>query len=331
MMGKPGDLEFIVHEALEQLKWDADPSEVATRVRRLNVGLSCEDEFSVMCGWLGNCDLVHKLDQTQTPRSSRQTYQIPDLLIIFHSKNGCIPVLVEVKSHKDKKLSFRQDYFERLRNYGKTLNLPVLIAWKRLGVWTLFELQHLRKASKNLNISFEQAMKENLLGLLAGDFAYSLYPRSGLHIKFRKEDLIEKTPTENGYMEQWRMVIDDVYFTDGKEHILRDLEPPVQSLFFSWDLEEKERHSDTHILKIFIVGEHSMLFAHMALVRLLEFHLPNDQAIKWRGLLQEFQVLRGIGSFGKAVKAAMDRGIVRTVLHQLPQTHPVFLGENASH
>lgn len=327
MSENPEDLEFLIHEVLEQLGWDADPSEVAASVRRLNVGLPKEDEFSVMCGWLGNCEIVHKLDQTQTPRTSSQTYQIPDLLIIFRLKNGPMPVLVEVKSYKDNKLSFRQDYFERLRNYGKALSLPVLIAWKRYGMWTLFELQHLKKASKNFNISFKQAMKENLLGVLAGDFAYSLHPQSGVHIQCRKEELVEKTPTENGYTEQWRMVIDDVYFTDGQERILRDLEAPVSSLFLSWNLEEKETHSDTHIVKSFVVSEHSMLFAHMALVRLLEFHLPGDQVIKWRGLLGKSQMLAGIQNFGDAVKVAMDRGIVRTILHQLPQTHPIFLEE----
>jgi hypothetical protein len=132
MSEKPDDLGFLLHEALEQLKWDTDPSLVAAHVRRLNVDLPREDEFSVVCGWLGNCELVHKLDQTQTPSDSRKTYQVPDLLIIFRSQNGITPVLVEVKSNKHKKLSFQPDYLERLRNYGKALNLPVLIAWKHL-------------------------------------------------------------------------------------------------------------------------------------------------------------------------------------------------------
>ena len=64
----PEDLEHLVHEALTQLGWGADGKRIAARIWRLNIGLPREDEFSVVCGWLGQCELIHKLDQRQTPK-----------------------------------------------------------------------------------------------------------------------------------------------------------------------------------------------------------------------------------------------------------------------
>nr|MBF4317138.1 hypothetical protein [Vibrio anguillarum] len=60
MKDKPSDLERLIHESLEQLGWSADAKSIAERVHRLNIGLPLEDEFSIICGWLGQCSLVHK-------------------------------------------------------------------------------------------------------------------------------------------------------------------------------------------------------------------------------------------------------------------------------
>ena len=110
---------------MEQLGWGVEAGQVATRIWRLNVGLPREDEFSVVCGWLGCCDVIHKLDQKQTPDKSCEKYQVPDLLAVFNVKGKQIPVLIEVKSKKDKTLSFRPDYLEKLSNYANVLKPPL--------------------------------------------------------------------------------------------------------------------------------------------------------------------------------------------------------------
>src|SRR5437899_4236167 len=188
MTEPPEDLAHLIHEALTQLSWGADAKRIATRIWRLNIGLPREDEFSVVCGWLGQCELIHKLDQKQTPRQSSNSFQVPDLLAIFRLKTRRIPVLIEVKSKKDNILSFWPDYYEKLKNYADSVGLPLLIAWKFHGMWVLFDSSHLRKAQSNLNVRFDLAIGENLLGVLAGDFSYSLYPNSGLHLRIRKDE-----------------------------------------------------------------------------------------------------------------------------------------------
>lgn len=327
-MGKtPTDLEQLIHEALSQLGWDADAAQVAARLWRLNQGLPREDEFSVVCGWLGKCELIHKLDQKQTPKESAQKYQVPDLLSVFRVGERRVPALVEVKSSKDNVLSFRPDYRDKLCAYAELLKLPLLVAWKHYGVWTVFELSHMRKAQQNFNIDFPTAMTENLLGALAGDFSYSLSVGVGLHLRFRKEELLKTEKADDGFTEEWKMVCDNVYFTDDRSQVVRDLPADVQALFLTWDLQQKEEHSPTHITMSFVAenAHETALFAHMALVRLLDWHLPAGDKIDWRGLLSQSRILLGLEDFAKAIRDALRLGLVHHVLHQVPRTPAAFL------
>lgn len=43
---------------------------------------------------------------------------MPDLLAKFSTQTNKSPVLIEVKSKKEKRLSFRPDYLLRLQNYA---------------------------------------------------------------------------------------------------------------------------------------------------------------------------------------------------------------------
>ena len=179
-MQSSNDLERLIQEVLTELGSDADPKSVAERVRRLDLGLPAEDEFTAVCSWLGRAQLLHKLDQHQAPVRYREVYQIPDLLAQFENTG---PLLIEVKSKAKPTLSFRTDYLNRLHAYAALVDMSLLIAWKHHGLWTLFEARHLNKAEKNFNISLSDALKENLLGVLAGDIAYKIAPGAG--VRFR--------------------------------------------------------------------------------------------------------------------------------------------------
>ncbi|AZC00063.1 hypothetical protein DKE52_002750 [Acinetobacter pittii] len=97
----PHDLPRLIQEVLAQLGYDLDSDTVAEQVRRLDIGLPVEDEFSVVCAWLGKCQLLHKLDQQQVPVTSKQRFQVPDLLAKFSTQTNKSPVLIEVKSKKE--------------------------------------------------------------------------------------------------------------------------------------------------------------------------------------------------------------------------------------
>ena len=90
--------------------------------------------------------------------------------------------------------------------------MPLLVAWKRLGIWALFEARHLIKAKKNFNIRFEVAMTENQLGILAGDVAYKIAPGARVHLRLKKENLLASEETSEGLSEQWHMRVNKVGF-----------------------------------------------------------------------------------------------------------------------
>lgn len=321
----PPDLPRLIQDVLAELGYDADAAAVAERVRRLDIGLPVEDEFSVVCAWLGKCLLLHKLDQHQVPVASKHKFQVPDLLAKFSTQTGKAPVLIEVKSKNDKLLSFKPDYLKRLQNYADLVDMPLLVAWKFHSVWMLFEARHMKKANKNFNITLNTAMQENLLGVLAGDVAYKIGAGAGVHLRFRKDKLLGIEKTDDGYAEQWAMTIDDVSFTDREGARRTDLDGDVQSLFTAWDLENKEEHTDSHIHLHFVAGAEGMQFAHTALVRLLSWESPHDDRPHWRGLLRKEQVTANVASFSAALDAAFQQKVVSHVFHFQPHAIPDFL------
>lgn len=321
----PADGARLIQDVLAELGWSADALAVAESVRRLDIGLPVEDEFSVVCAWLGRCKLLHKLDQQQLPVASRQEFQVPDLLAKFSTQTSKLPVLIEVKSNRKKLLSFKPDYMQRLQNYADLVGMPLLIAWKFHSLWMLFEARHMKVADKNFNITMEAAMQENLLGALVGDVAYKIGAGAGIHLRFRKDKLIEKDETEDGCTEQWMMTIDDVAFSDYEGNRRNDLDGDVQSLFCTWDLEEQEEHNDSHIHLHFVAGNEGMQFAHTALVQLLNWESPHNDGPHWRGLLRKEQVTANVVNFSAALKSASRQKVVLCVIHAQPCTMPMFL------
>ncbi len=322
----PPDLPRLIQDVLADLGYDADAAAVAEQVRRLDIGLPAEDEFSVLCAWLGKCQLLHKLDQHQVPVASKQQFQVPDLLAKFSTQISKAPLLIEVKSKKDKLLSFKPEYMERLQNYADLVSMPLLIAWKFHNLWMLFEARHMAKAKKNFNITLNTAMRENILGTLAGDVAYKIGAGAGVHFRLRKDKLLGTEETENGYTEQWAMTIDDVGFTDCEGARRTELDDEVQSLFATWDLEEKEEHTDSHVHRHYVAGNEGVQFAHTALVHLLSWESSNDGRPHWRRLMRKEQVTANIANFSAALGAALRQKVVSHIFHVQPYTIPTFLG-----
>ncbi len=250
---------------------------------------------------------------------------MPDLLAKFSTQTSKSPVLIEVKSKKKKLLSFKPDYLQRLQNYADLLGMPLLIAWKFHNLWMLFEARHMKMADRNFNITLETAMRENLLGALAGDVAYKIGAGAGIHLRFRKDNLVEKDETDDGYTEQWMMTIDEVTFTDYQGNRREDLCGEVQSLLGTWDLDEQEEHNDSHIYLRFVARKEGMQFAHTALVHLLNWESPHDNRPHWRGLLRRDQVTANVANFSAALESAFQQKVVSHIFHVRPHAMPAFL------
>jgi Holliday junction resolvase len=321
----PSDLSRLIQDALAELGYNANAAEVAERVRRLDIGLPVEDEFSVVCAWLGKCQLLHKLDQHQVPITSKQEFQVPDLLAKFSTQTSKFPVLIEVKSKNQPRLSFKPDYLERLQKYADLVSLPLLVAWKFHSVWMLFEVRHMKKATSNFNISLNTAMQENLLGVLAGDVAYKIGAGAGIHLRFHKDKLLSIEKSDEGSSEQWAMTIDNVSFTDREGARRTDLDDDVRSLFTAWDLEDKEEHTDTHIHMHFVSEGDGIQFAHTTLVRMLNWESPYDDRPHWRKLLRKDRVTANVARFSATLDSAFRQKVVSHIFHLQPHTMPSFL------
>lgn len=327
MPDTPPDIERLIQDVLADLGFDADAGSVARKVRKLNFGLPVEDEFAVLCAWLGRTRLLHKLDQQQIPLASKTSFQVPDILVAFEAAG---PFLVEVKLCNDRTLSFKPDYHARLARYAALLGLPLLIAWKHHSLWTMFDARHLGLARRNFNITHNEALRQNLLGLLAGDVAFKLAAGAGLHLDLAKEELVATAPSEEGYTETWKMRVSRVHFTSGGGTPRTDLHPETAQLLATWDLESSEAHFPTHIAQSFTVGADGIEFAHRALVRLLDWESGLEGRATWRSLLRSPEITRSIGHFGSALDRGLAEGVVSHIFHQQPVTTPDFMnGETA--
>ena len=324
----------LIYEALEQLGRSTDPQNLIDRIRRLEIGLPAEDEFSMLLGWLGKCKLVHKLDQLQTPPESKSDYQVPDLLAIFEHNNKPIPVLIEVKSAKSNVLSWKPNYFEGLKRYGQEIGLPVLVAWKgetsvtEFGFWSLFNLENIKLAQKNYNINRETAMKENLLGLLAGDFAVELKDGVGLYLIIRKVEKLNESKEDGQVNETWRIRIEDAYYTNGDGERVNNLDPGLWALFISAFPQERQEEVDDTLHRLsFLVssGVNTGVFAHRALPILLMFMSKEEDRLRWRDILQNYRSPIDCQQLRTGAKNGITQKIVRYVFNFVPQTKPDFL------
>ncbi|MDO1580978.1 restriction endonuclease [Rhizobium oryzicola] len=314
----------MIHQTLEAVGWNADVEKIVEQVKRLDIGLPAEDEFSVLCAWLGKCELLHKLEQHQMPRASKKAYQVPDILAFFSTQSLRKPVLIEVKSKRANTLSFSPDYLARLENYANMVDMPLLIAWKFYSMWVLFEAKHLKKMKRNFNISFGDALKENLLGVLAGDLAYKIGRGAGIHFRLEKEEILSVDHNEDGRFEQWQMRLSEVAFSGREGESITNLSDDVRSLFATWDLEMQEDHADDHIWVRHTAGNDGIQFAHTALVRLLDWSLPDGAKRSWRREARK-ENLNTITDFRRAVTKAIDEKVVQFVLDLQPHTMPDFV------
>ena len=159
----------------------------AWQTDRRERALPAEDELSVILHWLGQCKLVHKLHRFAYPPGASQQFSIPDLVAAFEVNDTAIPVLIDVADWSSGGLpSWEPGHVDLLQRYADLLKMPLLIALKYLDFWALFEARHLQTMGDKLTISFPEAMKETLLGILAGDFSFSFRPGVGMHLKILK-------------------------------------------------------------------------------------------------------------------------------------------------
>jgi hypothetical protein len=208
----------------------------------------------------------------------------------------------------------------------------VLVAWKYKGLWALFELQHFERPNVNYRISLATALKQNLLGVLAGDFAFVLRSGVGLHFRAMKEERLGVTEDIKESQETWLARIEDAYFTKANGDRVTELGRGFWPLFLVSPFEELSEVTDTHILQSFVVSdEEPMQWAHGALNMLLELRTADESPVRWREVLQKYSVPTESTILRQAAKYGIEAEIVRYVFDLVPQEPPSFLATEAEY
>jgi len=314
---------WLISEALSQLGVTANPADLVRKVERLQDGLPLEDEFSVLITWLGRCKLVHKLDQLQSPKDSKKAFRVPDLLAVFQKDKKQIPVLIEVKSTVEDKLSWRPDYYEALKNYGHLLGLPVLLAWKHkpMGMWTLVDINEFHRPQQNFQLSLNWAFKQNLLSELAGDFSYDFQKGVGLH--FRMKKLAELTGKEPN-VRTFKTTITEAYFTNSTGKHFSKLGPGMFWLFLGTESEDHVDETTDELFSHFEVDPEAAQVAHRILPIVVS-GLEGNSPVPWRQVLENRKFTTLGTDVLREATASIAEGIVGHILLQAPQREPPFL------
>lgn len=317
----------VMYKIIKGLGSPDDPDLIIKKIRQHELGLPAEDEFMLILSWLGKCQLVHKIDQTQLPPSS-SSYKVPDLFAVFNCSGKQIKTLIEVKSTEKSKLSWTEDYLKSKQRYAELLGVPLLIAWKlrKMGVWVLFDARLLKKSVKNYKIDFVSAIKNNLMGTLAGDFYVVFRKGVGLNFKFKKLKKEAAKQTSDGQSERWLMRIEDAFFTNGEGQRIKTLGPGLWALFIASPIEDQLSFNDDYINQSWIVmQEDNMQCAYRILSSMLEFNHDPEKQIDWQAIIRDYRVPIELEKVRQAVTDGFKLKIVRYALNQQPQVIPDFL------
>jgi len=168
-----------------------DPDKLAERIHRIHAGLNPEKEFHAIVSWLAQATTVHAIEDSGNDNAER-TLRAPDYLLVSNVDGRDLPVLIEVKATDDDKLVWSDRYLSSLQRFADLLRLPLLVAWKRHEFWTLVDTAHFELCNTAYHLTFERAMKENLMFLLCGEVFVTLQPHSNSSSPVRSQKLFHQ-------------------------------------------------------------------------------------------------------------------------------------------
>lgn len=313
----------VLVKAAEELNWSFDDvPKFVRRVQHIEYGLDAETEFAAVVSWLGNCHLVHRLDQKSFSSRPKCGVRIPDLLVVFENYGVQFSALVEVKSERKDKLTITDEYLKSLEQYSALFNQPLLVAWKppKLGFWLLFDPRTVERNDKG-KLDFGEALKHNLMGGLAGDFMVDPYPGFGLTIEAQRTS--EKIHHNKGFEAEY--TTDRVVFLD---HHGSDIgQPGVGTLAVLWAtmlLEDKIDSDDRFAMSFLSQGgaihAQSILRSSVGLQRL------ENEKIHWLAVAENFDTILSRNQLLGDIQEQIGK-LFHTLAFQHPIQWPEFIPE----
>jgi len=260
------------------------------------------------------------------PVNSTVAFRVPDLLALFDYEGRVVPVLIEVKATNRisrAKLNPVLSLKPSLAEYAKRLRLPLLVAWRCVGHWLLFDISHTKRAETSLKIDFETAARQNLLGLLAGDVFYRLAPGTAIRMRIVKKS----EPDADG---RFIGEIQDTHFENPAGMRIPSI-PHLSSLFMFWDNDVEQRDEGDAIVQSFVVPEPEGTSTIDTASRTLRRILDTSAALYKRSANLQAVIhdlehwVHKPGGFHVFLREAVKHGAIDRVRRQRPHRQPGFL------
>lgn len=310
-----------VVRAAEALNWEfSDFDAFMRRAQHIEYGLSAEIEFATVLRWLGKCKFVHRLNDDSLSDASFNDVLAPDLLAIFEDRGCRLCTLIEVKTGAAHQLKFTLAYMKKLKAYAEIVGQPLLVAWRphNLGFWILFDPCIAELRGGDLVVSLDLAIKNDLMGQIAGDFSVVPEENAGLRIVAKR--IGEKENTEKGYKAIYE--ITDAYFHDSSGGRSLKLSNAIATFLIAAS-EYSEEIEDERIVRAFTATS-GMAKAQMILRVAVGFALKDDERIHWKAVGKDLDAILSCSELLAETQQSFGT-YVRYVLFQQPQITPTFV------
>lgn len=323
---------ILLHKAISMIGWAGKPEDIADKVKQLEYGLPVEDQFAALCVWMGKCSLIHKLEQEQFPNLSREEYQVPDFLAVFDLATKKMPALIEVKKTNGIQLApFGGNYYSKLTNYAKLMNLPLLIAWyiKDFNLWCLFDIERMQRKRSAFHIDFHTATNNSLLGVMFDDVLFRIKPGLKVQFNVRKEPGSEIRDPTTGELRKFTGILEEIsWLTHSDERInaTPSLRKLLEFLFYIVDNDSTDSENDEYVTMTFYTTKEENLFAHQLLgVMAFGTTILRDTTPSWIEVLKSDSFEMDYKSVRDALSTGVKEGVVSIILKQNPVIRPAFL------
>jgi hypothetical protein len=290
------------------------------KIKRVHQGLSAEHEFAAIASWLGRCSLLTQLDSVL---HVSERYRVPDFLVVVERQGKDVPFLVEIKTDSNDKLVWSQAYMASMRDFAALLKLPLLVAWKRHGLWVLTDSARFIKKVKSYHLTFDDAMKNSLMSELFGNFWVQFSEGFRLEVKMRIEDEIDAS-VEKLPEREYHAVIEAAGVWTHKGRIRAvDEEELWWFLVTAIERQENERVGGV-ITAQFVAKSQGIFNLSDVLVTRLQWGKEDQGEIDWL-----IEIRKGLPEPTAKLETILDRalelGAVSYVFKQAPQVYPEFL------
>jgi hypothetical protein len=234
---------------------------------------------------------------------------------------GHCSVLIEVKTSEELTLKFKKSYLRKLSAYANLLNQPLLVAWRprQIGFWILFDPMLAEPLDdEHVQVSLEQAIRNDLMSILAGD--YYLVPQEGAGVRLEFERIGEKQPTQDGYQAMFR--VSDAYFHEASGTRVPDIPNSLAWMIFS-AVEDRQEVTENGIVQSFVTSG-GFTRAQLVLRTAVGFSLNDEERIHWKTVGSNLDSVLTCDSLLADVQGHFGT-LVQYVFHQQPRSIPHFL------